>query len=164
MQEPLGQVSARVPSDEVVEAVLRASRALVAIAARSLAAAGEDVTLPQYRALVVLAGRGTQRVQDLAEALGVNASTATRMADRLARKGLVRRHRPPSNRRTVQVTLTAAGRDLVDAVTASRRTEIGRVLRRVPAAERPALIAALSGLADAAGEPEESDLLAGWSL
>ena len=65
-----------------MDAVIGASRALVAIAARSLGAAGQDVTLPQYRALVVLASRGPQRVIDLAGFLDVNASTATRMCDR----------------------------------------------------------------------------------
>ena len=49
--------------------MLRASRVLVAIAARSLAEAGEDVTLTQYRSLVVLASRGPQRVAELAEVL-----------------------------------------------------------------------------------------------
>ena len=55
--------------------------------------AGEEVTLPQYRALVVLASRGPQRIVDLAGFLDVTASTATRMCDRLVRKGLVRRQR-----------------------------------------------------------------------
>jgi hypothetical protein len=41
----------RVAPDELVDTVLAASRALVAVAARSLAAAGDEVTLPQYRAL-----------------------------------------------------------------------------------------------------------------
>ena len=65
---------------------MTASRVLVAIAARSLAAAGE-VTLPQYRALVVLASRGPQRAVDLAGVLGVNPSSATRLVDRLVRSG-----------------------------------------------------------------------------
>jgi hypothetical protein len=46
--------------DELVDTVLAASRALVAVAARSLAAAGDEVTLPQYRALIVLAAAGPQ--------------------------------------------------------------------------------------------------------
>jgi hypothetical protein len=46
--------------DAMVDAVLSASRVLVAIAARSLADAGEEVTLTQYRSLVVLASRGPQ--------------------------------------------------------------------------------------------------------
>jgi hypothetical protein len=50
--------------DELVDTVLAASRALVAVAARSLAAAGDEVTLPQYRALVVLSARGPQGTAD----------------------------------------------------------------------------------------------------
>ena len=50
--------------------MLTASRLLVAVAARSLADAGEEVTLTQYRSLVVLASRGPQRVAALAEARG----------------------------------------------------------------------------------------------
>ena len=38
-------------ADPVIDAVLRASRALVAVAARSLAQATVEVTLPQYRPL-----------------------------------------------------------------------------------------------------------------
>jgi hypothetical protein len=54
-----------------VDAFLRASRVLVSIAARSLAGVTDKVTLPQYRALVVLAGRGPQNAGALAEILGV---------------------------------------------------------------------------------------------
>ena len=39
--------------DSVVDAVLSASRVLVAVAARSLGDAAEEVTLTQYRTLVV---------------------------------------------------------------------------------------------------------------
>ena len=46
----------------MVDAVLTASRVLVAIAARSLADAGEEVTLTQYRSLVILASRGPQSI------------------------------------------------------------------------------------------------------
>ena len=70
-------------AEEVVDAVLRASRVLVAVAVRSLAAVDHDVTLPQYRALVVLASRGPQRPSALAEALAVHPSTITRLCDRL---------------------------------------------------------------------------------
>jgi hypothetical protein len=60
----------------VVDAVLTASRTLVAVATRSLGAAAEDITIAQYRALVVLASRGPQRLVDLAGALDVTPSTA----------------------------------------------------------------------------------------
>ena len=151
-------------ADELVDAVLGASRVLVAVAARSLAGAGADVTLPQYRALVVLASRGPQRTADLADELGVTPSTATRMTDRLVRKGLVRRRRSTSDRRTVSAVLTAAGAALVEEVTTRRRAEIRNLIRALPAADRPGLVAALRRLADGAGEVPEQNWAAGWDL
>ena len=67
--------------------MLSASRVLVAIAARSLADAGDEVTLTQYRSLVVLASRGPQTMATLAEAVAVTAPTASRLCDRLVKKG-----------------------------------------------------------------------------
>ena len=52
--------------DGSTDAVLVASRALVGIAARSLAAVEDTVTLVQYRALVLLASRGEMNVGTLA--------------------------------------------------------------------------------------------------
>ena len=68
---------------------LLASRALVGVAARSLAGVEEQVTLVQYRALVLL-DAGPQNVGTLAKALGIHPSTATRLCDRLTTKGLVK--------------------------------------------------------------------------
>ncbi len=149
-------------TDSVLDAVVGASRVLVASAARSLGAAGEEVTLPQYRARVVLASRGPQRVIDLAGYLDVNQSTATRMCDRLARKGLIRRQRLPSDRRTVRVTVTQSGRQLVSAVTRHRRRDIQAILRKMPPETRGALVGALRAFADAAGEVPEQDWSLGW--
>jgi len=155
------------PADEarsqpVVDAVVGASRALVAMAARSLGAAGDEVTLAQYRALVVLASRGPQRVVDLAGYLDVTASTATRMCDRLVRKGLVHRQRLSSDRRTVRVSISAAGRDLVAAVTQRRRRDVQAIVARMSAREREQLVATLRMFADAAGEVPEQDWSLGW--
>jgi DNA-binding MarR family transcriptional regulator len=87
----------------VLDAVLTASRTLIAVAERSLGAAAEETTLAQYRALVVLTSRGPQRLVDLALALEVTPSTAGRMCDRLLRKSLIRRHRARADRREVLV-------------------------------------------------------------
>src|SRR5947209_15436601 len=81
-----GVTSASGLDEQLVDAVLGASRALVAVAARSLGDLAEDVTLAQYRVLVELAARGPQRVAELAGVLGVERSTATRMCDRLVRQ------------------------------------------------------------------------------
>lgn len=150
------------PSQPVVDAVVGASRALVAIAARSLGAAGDEVTLAQYRALVVLASRGPQRVVDLAGFLDVTASTATRMCDRLVRKQLVHRQRLSTDRRTVRVSISAAGRDLVAAVTQRRRRDVQAIVERMPPADRERLVTTLRLFADAAGEVPEQDWSLGW--
>jgi DNA-binding MarR family transcriptional regulator len=146
----------QVQDDELVDAVLRASRVLVSVAARSLAAIDDDVTLPQYRALVVLASRGPRRPSELAELLGVHPSTITRLCDRLAAKRLVRRTGSAVNRREVVVELAAKGRRLVDAVTERRREEIAAIVAEVPERERAATVRALHALGDAAAEPGDA--------
>src|SRR5437868_15225897 len=87
--------------DDAVAQALVASRALVGVAARSLSALEADVTLPQYRALVLLSSRGEQNVSALADALGIHPSTATRLCDRLLNKGLIDRATSAGSRREV---------------------------------------------------------------
>jgi DNA-binding MarR family transcriptional regulator len=149
---------------EVVDAVLSASRVLVAVAARSLAAVAEEVTLTQYRSLVVLASRGPQSVAALAEAVGVTAPTASRLADRLVQKGLIDRRAAPDDRRAVRLGLTGVGRELVDAVTERRRGEIAALLEAIPPAGREPLVHALRQLTEAAGEVPEQEWSSGWDL
>jgi DNA-binding MarR family transcriptional regulator len=142
--------------EAAVDAVLTASRALVAVASMSLGVAAEDTTIAQYRALVVLASRGPQRMAGLAAALAVTPSTAGRMCDRLVRKGLIRRQRARADRRTVQVSITAAGRQVVDQATARRRELIAGILAKLPARQQPAIADALQAFARAAGEIPDS--------
>ena len=145
------------PADAAaVDAVLTASRSLIAVATRSLGAAAEETTIAQYRALVVLASRGPQRMAGLAAALDVAPSTAGRMCDRLVRKGLIRRHRARADRRAVLVSVTAAGRGVVDQATARRRALIADILARLPADAQRAVAGALAAFADAAGEVPDS--------
>lgn len=136
----------------LVDALLAASRAMVAIAARSLADLDTDVTLPQYRALVVLASRGPQRVVDISTELGVNPSTGTRMCDRLARKGLIDRYRSDVDRREVRLTLTATGRHLVEHVTQHRREALVRLVASMPDDWHEPVTKVLQALAADAGE------------
>lgn len=151
-----GSASADEP-EAVVDAVLTASRVLLGVAARSLGDVAEEVTLPQYRTLVILAAGGPQRIADLADALDVNASTASRMSDRLVRKRLVHRARGRRDRRIVRLALTPDGRDLVDQVTTRRRAEIARILRDVPATQRQTVVSGLRAFAAASGEVPDRD-------
>jgi DNA-binding MarR family transcriptional regulator len=148
--------------EAATDAFLSVSRTLVAVAARSLAEI-DDVTLPQFRALVVLTRPTAVTVGDLAEALDIRSSTATRLCDRLERKRLIRR-RPGAapDRRETTVALTPAGRRLVDRVTAHRRRDLAAIAAAMPVEEREAAIRGLTAFARAARELPVGDPFA-WS-
>lgn len=149
--------------DELADAVLTASRVLVAVAARSLAEE-EAISLPQYRALVVLASRGPQRPVDLALALNVDPSTITRMCDRLEGKLLITRQRHETDRRIVVLDLSAGGQRLVDRVTNRRRNEIEQILAAIEPEERTNLIRAFTIFGNAAGEVPDKAWQRSWEL
>lgn len=143
-------------ADALTDAVLTASRLLVAVSARSIAAVDDSITLPQFRVLVVLETRGPLKPTALAEYLAVNPSTATRMVDRLVVAGLVSREANPSSRRELLVRLTETGSAAVREVTRRRRAEISRIVSRMPAGTRRGLVRALAAFAEAGGEPAVS--------
>jgi DNA-binding MarR family transcriptional regulator len=152
-----------VPNDEeVIRAILLASRVMVGIAVRSLAGNPDDVTLPQYRTLVELTFGGPRRLADLAEALSVSPSTATRMCDRLVRKELVSRTRDELDRREVKLAITALGRKVVSDVIERRRAEVRDMLLAIPIPLRRQLVNSLTLLATAAGEAPELHWGPGW--
>ncbi len=137
-----------------VTALLTASRVLVGVSARSLSEVESTVTVTQFRTLVVLDSHGEINLSGLAERLGVNASTALRMIDRLLVSGLVTRRDNPESRREVLLGLSSEGRRVVRRVTRRRRAELARVVAAMPAERRTELLAALRAFAEAAGEPE----------
>lgn len=68
------------------------------------------ISLPQYR-LLVSAADGPQRASELAAAVGVSRPTLTSLVDGLEQAGLVRRTPVATDRRGIQLELTAAGRE-----------------------------------------------------
>ncbi|MCV7051805.1 MarR family transcriptional regulator [Mycobacterium heidelbergense] len=145
------------PSAGQIDAVLRASRALVGIAAGSIAEVDGDVTVPQLRVLVMVATEGPLNLAAVAAGLGVNASNASRICDRLIRAGLLDRRDLPDDRRHIRLSLTDAGSRLVNKMMKHRRTAIARVLRDMAPDDRELLATALDRFATAAGEPLGDD-------
>ena len=140
------------------EAALVASRALIGIAVRSLDQL-DDLTIPQFRSLVVLASRGPTSSSELAAALGVHPSTVTRLVDRLAAKGFVQRS-TPADRREVVVSVTPEAKAVIDKVSEARRQELVGVMKRLKPDEREAVVAAFEAFSNAAGELPENE----WSI
>lgn len=140
--------------DAITDALLTASRLLVAISARSIARVDETITFPQFRTLVILSTRGPVNIATLAGILDVQPSTATRMVDRLVAAGLLDRQPSPLSRRELIIELTPHGRSVVDAVTAHRREAIAEVVAKMPSTQRSGLVRALAAFTAAGGEPD----------
>lgn len=144
-------------SADDVDAVMAASRALVAVASRSLAPTEDVVSLSQWRALVVVAGESGISLNQLAEGLGVHASTATRVCDRLIAAGLLIREPHPRDRRYLALSLTRKGQRLYDKVMVTRAREISGILDRLSPVSRRRVAAAFRDFAAAAGEKVPAD-------
>jgi DNA-binding MarR family transcriptional regulator len=139
--------------DAITDALLTASRLLVAISARSIADVDESITIPQFRSLVILSSRGSMNLATLAGLLGVQPSTTGRMVDRLVTAGLIDRQPHPNSRRELLVELSPRGHELVRMVTARRRKEIAQVVQNMPERERQGLVRALTAFTTSGGEP-----------
>ena len=156
-----GQPSAPAPSgedlEELTDSFLTAARALVALAVRSVNASPVEVTLVQHRVLVLLASQGEQSVSALAGQLGVNASNASRVCDRLQRLGLVTRRRSTTDARSVKVALTSEGTQVLRAVIEHRRGEVREILGSLAPAMAEGAVAALRAFNEAANEVADGD-------
>ena len=143
--------------DAITDALLTASRLLVAISARSIARVDETITIPQFRTLVILSTRDPLNLATLSGLLDVAPSTTGRMVDRLVTAGLLDRRPHPESRRELVVELTPHGRRVVRAVTAHRRDEIAAVVQKMPQSKRHGLVSALAAFSDAGGEQPVGD-------
>lgn len=140
--------------DVITDALLTASRLLLAISARSISQVDETITIPQFRTLVILSNRGPINLATLAGELGVQPSATGRMVDRLVAAELIDRLPHPTSRRELLAALTSRGREVVRKVTEYRRAEIAQIVEKMPPGERHGLVRALTSFTAAGGEPD----------
>src|SRR5450755_5118627 len=120
----------------------RPGRVLARLARQvELALATVDLTLPQYRVLILLDG-GQEAASALAEKLAVSRPSVTGVVDGLVARGLVERHHDRDDRRRVGHELTAGGRRLLETAEA----EIERRLGGIAALSPVGAAAAFAGL------------------
>lgn len=149
------------PTPAEIDAVMAATRVLVAITAQSVAQVEDQVTLPQLRVLVMIASRRPQNLNSIAQALGVHPSNATRACDKLVEAGLLRRSDDPADRRNLILQLTKSGRQLIQTMTEHRRTAIANILAKMLVQQRSSLVPALLAFTNTAGETPPSQA---WAL
>lgn len=156
------------PTKDEIDALLAACQVLVGISAQSMVAVSDVADLIQVRALVVVAGRGSVSLSELATAMDIHLTRASRLCDRLVLKGLLHREDDPANRRQLILTLTPSGRQVTRTVIQRRRAALGPILTRMTnrlnAQQRTEFTALLRDFSTAAGQPSETDLWAmGWA-
>jgi DNA-binding MarR family transcriptional regulator len=114
---------------------------------------GAPVPVSEAHAVAVLAEQGPLTQSDLVHHLALGKSTVSRLVDQLAARGWVERTAGPGDARRRVVALTPAGAAAAATMAAARRARIARLLDRIPEGERPAVLAALATLTEAAREP-----------
>ena len=117
-------------------AVLRSRRLLASL---HPGVAGK-LTPSKIRALDLLSEHGGLRVGELADRVGIDDATATRLVDRLEEIGVVGRTSEPGDRRATTVALTPAGDKLVVGIAAQRQIFFCDVLDALEPAERAELV------------------------
>jgi DNA-binding MarR family transcriptional regulator len=114
--------------------------------------AGDDLSLSQYLLLRPLTEAAGLSLGLLSEHAGVTPATATRVVDGLQRSGLVRRARSRTDRRAVNVSLTAAGRTAMKRKAARITEQRHRLYARLSPEERAGSERLLRHLAELLGE------------
>lgn len=147
-------VPSAVDGDDVAELEML-TRALIGITLQSLEALGDQVSLPQFRLLLAASTLGRVPSSRLAEAVGVPASSVTRLADKLEAAGLLGRGTDPRNRSIVTIEITGAGRSLVARVVRRRHELLAAVLTRMEPAERAAVAGAAARFTALAADAAE---------
>ncbi len=110
---------------------------------------GSKLTPSKLRALDLLAEHGSMRVGELADGVGVDDTTATRLVDRLEAAGLAARRSDTGDRRATTVELTSAGAELVGGIAAERQQFFRDVLAALEPRERAELVRLTAKAADA---------------
>jgi DNA-binding MarR family transcriptional regulator len=133
--------------------------AAMAVLRDHLFGAGDDALEPgQVDTLDLLVQQEAWRMSDLADALRVDPSTATRAVQRLLKAGLAERQQSREDGRVVMVTATPSGFARHAAIAARRRTSMATMLTSFDEDERrrlaelmERLVAALDGFAGEIG-------------
>lgn len=121
---------------ELAQALAPRIGRLVVTLRRETAAAG--LTRAQLSVLAALRD-GPRRITELAELEQVSQPTMTALVSRLERRAWVTRRTDRTDRRGVNVALAAAGRRMLDRVSAARASVLAERLSRLPSADRAAI-------------------------
>ena len=90
---------------------------------------GRKVTQAQLKLLTLVQHTESPSVSDAAAFLGVTKAAASQTVDKLVRRKWLRREEDQSDRRSARLSLTEAGRQLLEDYDAARAEKLGKVFR-----------------------------------
>src|SRR5450830_67154 len=117
----------------------------------------ESLPMAQVEVLQRLADEPGLGVSGLASRQRLAVNTVSNLVQQMVVAGLVERLTRPGDRRSVSLSLTAEGTDVLDAWQAANDRGLGQALRRLPAASQQAIEDALPALAALAALLESDD-------
>ncbi|MDQ1724090.1 MAG: hypothetical protein QOG52_1118 [Frankiaceae bacterium] len=139
-------------SPDLTGSVHDAAESLAVLWTRSASGVANEVSGSQLRALLCISRAGTTNLTQLAESIGAMLSSASRLCERLVAAGLIERRPSAANRRELALAVTPEGDRLLATLEHQRRSDIARVLDRMPAAARSALLTGLESFSHASAQ------------
>jgi DNA-binding MarR family transcriptional regulator len=108
-----------------------------------------DLTPVQFAALAAVARHPGVDQRSLARRIGFDTSTTGGVVDRLERRGLMRRHPAPDDRRVRRLSVTDAGQTLLAAVLPAMQRAQRRILAPLSDVEQGQFMALLGRIVEA---------------
>ncbi|UCF82553.1 MAG: MarR family transcriptional regulator [Desulfobacteraceae bacterium] len=103
----------------------------------------------EYRALCLAAGQLQCSMQEIAKGLGFTKSGASRLIDRLEKKGYTKRIRSLDDGRVCCVEVTPTGKKLINSLEGENEARIKRILSNIDPAMQQVISASLQSLVQA---------------
>lgn len=114
------------------------------------------VSISQCHILDVLAEEGDLTMQQLAKRMFKSVSTMTRVVAQLVRRGYVKRHQDPQDRRVVHVSITPQGKAIVAAINRDLIETQKAILKAIPSDQWAGAFKVLEALAQGARRWQET--------
>jgi MarR family transcriptional regulator, 2-MHQ and catechol-resistance regulon repressor len=131
--------------------LMKTHRALADHAEQSIVGLG--FCFSDFATLEALLHKGPQSVTEIAHRIGLTAGSMSIALDRLERRGLIRRHAHPTDRRNRVIRLTGAGKKLIEKAFQEHAPVMEDIGKSLSNQERAVLIELLKRLAKGAEEP-----------
>ena len=150
-----------VESTDIAATVAAFARLMDRMAAEHEPPADVNISMPQLRCLLLIAGAGELRMSRLVAQLGVSISTVSGLVDRLVDHDFVSRRDDPLDRRQVVLAPTPAGSEFIDRMRELSNAQFRGLIEMLTPEELRTVrrsIEILSRAADRAGATPGADL------